>query len=211
MPCFKHGYMCVLSIRWAEVCQLADKILEAGPAATRIFSAMRVPSSTSGGNPARRLNLLYGLTDTSSKLYYSRVPLRGVKDGKVEMTWMPFNLPHEVLAKLWQQNPADFLHHQHSAQHLPPLLREEGAAKKLFFEVYTDGVGITKRDSFTIWYVGNVFSPPGSRGLCAQMRPLPMRVQRPAHVASHRAGVGIVLRNGSHRYLAFRSLGRHSV
>jgi len=92
-------------------------------------------------------------------LYYSRVPLRGVKDGKVEMTWMPFNLPHEVLAKLWQQNPADFLHHQHSAQHLPPLLRETGAAQKLFFEVYTDGVGLTKRDSFTVWYVGNVFSP----------------------------------------------------
>jgi hypothetical protein len=115
-----------------QVCALAEKVLEAGPAATHMFSAMRVRASTSGRNPARRLNRLYGLTATSSKLYYSRVPLRGVKDGKVEMTWMPFNLPHEVLAKLWQQNPADFLHHQHSAQHLPPLLRETGAAQKLF-------------------------------------------------------------------------------
>ncbi len=137
-----------------DVTQVAHLIKEAGPNAAEAVSHLALPPSP-GGNAARKLNRVLGITGDVSRMYVVKVPIT-TSTGSRRTVWYPILLPHEEIARAYAAEGGRdvFLHHVNSPTSAVPgflqhaLTVEHGASKVVPLMLFVDAAGFTRQDSF---------------------------------------------------------------
>ncbi|MCP4244554.1 MAG: hypothetical protein GY772_28770, partial [bacterium] len=141
-------------------------IKEAGSQATQAVSHLAMdPTSSVGGNAARKLNRVLRITAADSHMYRVKVPVMS-SSGARQTMWYPILLPHEEIAHAFAKDGgrAVYLQHVDHPDAVVPgfleheLVREHGPENVAPLMLFVDAAGFTALDSFTAYLVGSCHS-----------------------------------------------------